>query len=112
MKVFAFVYELLLSLSQCTLFSRSQSCAQDDQQWQDTLTKLPIVFEACGKTQGVCEWNIEHARHPPKRCVEAFEKVIANKRESILLQLGGCGIAFFMDDVSERNYPEDEDFWL
>jgi hypothetical protein len=44
--------------------------------------------------------------------VEAFEKVIADKRKSILLQIGGCGIALFMDDVSEKNYPEDEDFWL
>jgi hypothetical protein len=33
-------------------------------------------------------------------------------RELILLQIGGCGVALLMDDVSERNYPEDEDFWL
>ncbi len=112
MKMFAFVYELLLSLSQCTFFSSSQSCARDDQEWQDTLTKLPIVFEACGSTQGLCEWNVKHACHPPKRCVQALEKVIADKRESILLQIGGCGGALFMDDVGERNYPKDEDFWL
>jgi hypothetical protein len=42
----------------------------------------------------------------------SFGEVIADMRESILLQIGGCGIALFMDDVSERNYPEDEDFWL
>jgi hypothetical protein len=35
--------------------------------------------------------------------VEAFEKVIVDKRESILLQLGGCGIALFMDDVRRGN---------
>jgi hypothetical protein len=44
--------------------------------------------------------------------VEALEKVIADERESILLQIGGCGVALFMDAVSERNYPKDEDFWL
>jgi hypothetical protein len=44
--------------------------------------------------------------------VQALEKVIADKRESILLQIGGCGGALFMDDVGERNYPKDEDFWL
>jgi hypothetical protein len=44
--------------------------------------------------------------------VEAFEKVIADKRKSILLQISGCVVALFLDDVSERNYSEDEDFWL
>jgi hypothetical protein len=39
-----------------------------------------------------------------------FRKLLLT-RELILLQIGGCGVALFMDDT-ERNYPEDEDFWL
>lgn len=109
MKKFAFVYELLLSMY---ILLNTQSCAGDDQQWQDTLTKLPSVFEACVNTQSLCEWNSEHAHHQPKHCAKAFEKVIADKRESIMSQIGGCDIALFMDDVSERKYTEDEDFWL
>jgi hypothetical protein len=74
--------------------------------------KVTKCFEACVNTQSLCEWNSEHAHHQPKHCVKAFEKVIADKRESIMSQIGGCDIALFMDDVSERKYIEDEDFWL